>query len=203
MYDLAKLFYIVNHVDMPCFVAKNVAKLPSATSTDVDTIKVLQEIESVKSIVKLLSESQATIAAAVQVNADTLAKRSIVTEPLVTPPCQPNVDQSLESNMADSSSDFIVVNYTSCEEDSTDLEDQRKRQRGATLMPYRMMHLEDPETLTDFITFKTGVHHKASPKSHKIGPQKDPNTRETEASVLELCNPIGRPCTIIVDQIPP
>ena len=109
MRDIAVLLYSTEIRNTPRFVAEDLSNLPPLSASDFDVVKILKEVENVRQSVKLLGDSQSSLAKLVQ-------------DSLTLPRMQPSATgsasvDSMESPTAQGSpseESYVVVDYTSC-----------------------------------------------------------------------------------------
>ncbi len=124
MRDIAVVLYSTELRNMPTFVARDLSNLPPLAANDLDVTKVAQEVANVKQDIKLLCETQSTLAKLLQESihsSQPLNLKDTSTEHPV-PPVVPTLDDlpSNHSAVTDGPDDFLLLDYTSCSNDSGD-----------------------------------------------------------------------------------
>lgn len=117
MKDIATVLLSIEPKDMPIFVARDLGNLPPINATNFDVVKILQEVQNVKESVKLLCDSQASLADTVKQKMSGLPAGQLPVAEQISQhqPQDMGIDQSETSS---NNEEYIVVNYTSCSEDA-------------------------------------------------------------------------------------
>ena len=110
MRDIVTLLLSLELAHTPIFVARDLANLPPLSVCDFDVVKILQDIDTVKQNVKLLSDGQASMAKLMKENTGLPAPPSGLHQTTVFHSPQSDVSpQSVEDD-----ENYIVLDYTSC-----------------------------------------------------------------------------------------
>jgi hypothetical protein len=113
MRDIAVILYTTEIMNTPRFTAEDLSNLPPLSVDDFDVVRILKEVDSVKQSIKLLGESQSTLAKLVQDRLVSPPQKECSVQPQAHPMAENITPQTQQS-----SDSYIVLDYTSCSESS-------------------------------------------------------------------------------------
>ena len=121
MRDIAVVLYSTELSNMPTFVARNLSNLPPLGANDFDVTNVMQEVVNIKQDIKLLCNTQSTLAKLLQENIHSSQPQTPTetgTEQHGTSDVTLLDDLPPNDSIDSVEDDFLLLDYTSCSDDS-------------------------------------------------------------------------------------